>query len=70
LLRRIAADPIAPDSRVVRELVRRIDRFDEQLVQHELESVRRWVHRLKSLVLDTAVARSGGGPIGIGEYRA
>jgi hypothetical protein len=58
LLGRIAADHAEPDSRVVRGFLQRIDQFDEQVAQHDLEPVRRWVHQLKCLVLDTAAAHS------------
>jgi hypothetical protein len=44
-------------SRQVRSYLRRIDRFDELAAARGVETVRRWAHRLKSLVLQVAENR-------------
>ena len=48
------ADHAAVDSRAARGLLQRIDQFEEQVARQEMEPIRRWVHKLKCRVLDSA----------------
>jgi hypothetical protein len=52
LLGRIAEGYSDIDPREVRDFLRRIDRFEEEAARHRAEPVRRWLHHVRSLILD------------------
>jgi hypothetical protein len=52
LVKRVSSNPGGAAGRHVRSFLRRIDRFDELAATRGLEPVRRWVHRLRSIVLE------------------
>jgi hypothetical protein len=52
LVKRVSGNAPGATGRQVRRFLRRIDRFDELAAARGLEPVRRWAHRLRSIVLE------------------
>jgi hypothetical protein len=52
LVKRVSRNAPGAAGRQVRSFLRRIDRFDELAATRGLEPVRRWAHRLRSIVLE------------------
>jgi hypothetical protein len=57
LVKRVSRDAPGSAARQVRRFLQRIDRFDALAATRGLEPVRRWTHRLRSIVLELAEDR-------------
>jgi hypothetical protein len=54
LLGRIAEGHLKADPHAVHDFLRQIDQLEEEAARHHLDPVRRWLHKVRCLILDKA----------------